>query len=291
MVPREPGAQQDHQPADVRERQRAQPAARLDHRRHGVRVRLDLRSEKTDRLGHAGRAARVHDQAEPVAVLLLAVVDLGDDLARRRRVRQDGSRRSTGTTSTPAEQTRVQRDGEVQPGRQRQRHARALRCARATRGRRSSSYVNEPAGVSIAVTAPRLAMVIRRELDLRRRLPGHPVRAVRGRDRQDHHQPAGSAQRLPPGDDHRDLRRAGEGARGRDRRRDHPHRRGPARVLLRRRPERPRRHGLRARRQVRRALPRDRPARADPPPAEARRSPWSRATRSAAGRSCTWCAT
>ena len=35
-----------------------------------------------------------------------------------------------------------------------------------------------------------------------------------------------------PGDDDRDLRRAGEGARGHDRRRDHPHRRGPARLLL-----------------------------------------------------------
>ena len=37
---REPGAQEHHEPADVRQRQGAQPAARLDDRRHGVRVRL-----------------------------------------------------------------------------------------------------------------------------------------------------------------------------------------------------------------------------------------------------------
>ena len=90
-------------------------------------------------------------------------------------------------------------------------------------------------------------MVIRRELDLRRRLRGHPLRAVRRRDREDHDQPPGGAQRLPPGDADRGLRRARQGARGHDGRRDHPHRRGPARVLLRRRPARARRHRLRAR--------------------------------------------
>ena len=50
-----------------------------------------------------------------------------------------------------------------------------------------------------------------------------------------------------PQTDRRDLRRAGEGARGPVGRRDRPDRRGPAGVLLRRRPARARRHGLRGR--------------------------------------------
>ena len=61
-------------------------------------------------------------------------------------------------------------------------------------------------------------------------------------------------------------------ARGRVGRRDHPHRRGPAGVLLGRRPARARRPRLRgAAGQRRRALPRHRPARADAPAAQADR--------------------
>ena len=62
-------------------------------------------------------------------------------------------------------------------------------------------------------------------------------------------------------------------ARGPDGRRDRPHRRGAGRVLLGRRPARARRHRLPRGPSgaTRRALPRHRPARADPPAAQAGR--------------------
>src|SRR3954465_12685228 len=98
----------------------------------------------------------------------------------------------------------------------------------------------------------------------------HPLRGGGG-DRQAHHRPPRGAQRVPPRDADRDLRGARAGARGQRGRRDRPHGRGAGRVLLGRRPARARRHGLRGGRRERRALPRHRPARADPAAAQARR--------------------
>src|SRR5918992_1794664 len=103
-----------------------------------------------------------------------------------------------------------------------------------------------------------------------RRLRGHPLRTG-GRDRQDHHRPPRGPQRLPARDPDRDVRRARARARGHGGGRDRPHRGGSARVLLRRRPARARRHRLRGRRRPGRAIPRDRPARADAPHAQADR--------------------
>src|SRR3954453_4904491 len=105
-------------------------------------------------------------------------------------------------------------------------------------------------------------------MEPRRGVLRHPLRA-RGRHRQDHDRPSGGPQRLPARDADRDLRRARAGARGQRGRRDRPHGRGAARVLLRRRPACPGRHGLRGGRGERRALPRHRPAGADPPAAQA----------------------
>src|SRR3954466_15232421 len=107
-------------------------------------------------------------------------------------------------------------------------------------------------------------------MDLRRGVLGHPLRAGRG-DREDHHRPPRGPQRLPARDADRDLRRARAGARGQRGGRDRPDGRRAGRVLLGRRPARPRRHGLRGGRRERRALPRHRPARADPAAAQARR--------------------
>ncbi len=76
-----------------------------------------------------------------------------------------------------------------------------------------------------------------------RRLRGHPLREGR-RDRQDHDQPARAAQRLPPADPRRAPRRLHPGPRRPRRRLDHLHRRRRRGVLLRRRPEDPRRRRL-----------------------------------------------
>src|SRR4051812_37284863 len=105
-------------------------------------------------------------------------------------------------------------------------------------------------------------------MDARGRLRRHPLRDGRG-DRQDHHRPPGGPQRLPAGDDRRDLERAGARARGLRGRRDRADRRGAGRVLLRRRPARARGHRIRRGRRQRGALPRHRPARPDPAAAEA----------------------
>src|SRR4051812_19322061 len=110
-----------------------------------------------------------------------------------------------------------------------------------------------------------------RHLDIRRRVLGHPLRAIGRRHRQGHDRPAGSAQRVPAGDADRDLGRAGARPRGPRGRRGRAHRRGARRVLLGRRPARARRHRLRGRAGDRRALPRDRPARADAPAPQADR--------------------
>src|SRR3954469_3039427 len=125
----------------------------------------------------------------------------------------------------------------------------------------------------MAADTSRLARLTARErhLDLRRRLRGHPLRAVRRRHRQDHDRPARGPQRVPAGDADRGLRGAGARPRGHLGGRDHPHRRGPGRVLLGRRPARARRHRVHARRGAGRALPRDGPARAVAPAAEADR--------------------
>src|SRR5215211_153490 len=105
---------------------------------------------------------------------------------------------------------------------------------------------------------------------IRRRVRRHPLRD-RGRDRQDHDRPAGGPQRVPAGDSDRDLGRPRARSRGHLRRRDRPHRRGAARLLLRWRPARARRHRLPRRGCGRGALPRHRPARADAEAAEADR--------------------
>ncbi|CAA9479889.1 MAG: Naphthoate synthase, partial [uncultured Solirubrobacteraceae bacterium] len=113
------------------------------------------------------------------------------------------------------------------------------------------------------------------DMDPRGGVRGHPLRALlrrRRRHREDHDRPARGAQRLPPADDRGDLGRARARPRGPVGRRDRPHRRGPARVLLGRRPARPRRPGLRDGARIGDgALPRHRPPRPDPPPPEARR--------------------
>src|SRR5918997_5055812 len=103
-----------------------------------------------------------------------------------------------------------------------------------------------------------------------RRLRGHPLRAG-GRHRQDHHRPPRGPQRLPARDPDRDLGRARARPRGHRGRCDRPHRRGSPRLLLRRRPARARGHRLRRRRRPGRALPRDRPPRADAPHPQADR--------------------
>ena len=59
-----------------------------------------------------------------------------------------------------------------------------------------------------------VARLNRRALDLGRRLRRHPLRTVRRRDREDHDQPPGSAQRISPGDADRGLQGAGNGPRG-----------------------------------------------------------------------------
>ena len=128
-------------------------------------------------------------------------------------------------------------------------------------------------------------------MDPGRRVQGHPLRGGRRRDRQDHHQPARGAQRVPAGDADRGLRRAGEGAARTRGRRDRPHRRGPARVLLRRRPARPRRHGLRARAARRSGASTSPTCTSRSAGCPSRWWRWSRATRSAAATCCTSSAT
>ena len=190
----------------------------------------------------------------------------------------------------------MQRLDERQPGLERQRDrsprltprmcsAPAARTARSS----SSRYVTDSPGASTATrsgwrpAAPESQCpksMWRREANVTavpvgwtagRRVRGHPLRALGRRHREGHDRPPGGAQRVPPADDRRDLRRARARARGHVDRRDRAHRRGAAGVLLRRRPARARRHRLHAGGRVGRALPRDRPARPDPPAAQAGR--------------------
>ncbi len=178
----------------------------------------------------------------------------------------------------------MERHGEIEPRRQRESNPRGAR-QRGGAGQSASPQLpvrQSPRRVldrdhlrrrTLQPTdhAPRLARLTDRELDFGRRLRGHQVRAVRRRHRKDHDQPPGSAQRVPAGDAHRGLRRDGQGARGHERRRDHPDRRRRQGLLLRRRPARARRYRLRGEWRRGRPLPRDRPAPADPPAAQARR--------------------
>ena len=117
-------------------------------------------------------------------------------------------------------------------------------------------------------------------MDAGRRVRRHPLRdrrAARWRagDREDHDRPPRGAQRLPPADAVRAARGLHAGPGRPRRRRDHPHRRGPGRVLLGRRPAHPRRRRLHGRRQRReqghRAPERARPPDPDAPLPEARR--------------------
>ena len=97
----------------------------------------------------------------------------------------------------------------------------------------------------------------------RRRLRRHPLRDRR-RHRQDHDLPARGAQRLPAPDPLRAPGRVRAGPQRPRHRRDRAHRRGPRRVLLRRRPAHPRRRRLRRRRRHR-PPQRARPPGPDPP--------------------------
>ena len=76
-----------------------------------------------------------------------------------------------------------------------------------------------------------------RHLDARRRVPGHPLRALGHRHRQGDHQPPRGPQRLPPADRARADRRLRPDPRRRVRRLRPAHRRGRQGLLLRRRPE------------------------------------------------------
>ena len=155
------------------------------------------------------------------------------------------------------EQARVQRDREVQPRRQRDRDPRGAsrserppareRAAPRTSTHRPSASTAIVSGAARRPFEPGstcrdVARLTAVNWTSGGRVRGHPLRAVRRRHREDHDQPPGGAQRVPAGDADRGLRRAREGARGHDGRRDHPHRRGRQGVLLRRRPARPRRH-------------------------------------------------
>ncbi len=108
------------------------------------------RVRKADGLGHPGRAARVHDEAEPGAVHLFAVVDLRDHPPRfgqpPRRLAQVHRHHFDARLHA-----RVQRDDEIERRRQRQRHAGAEMRTDDARSA-SSSYVSDPCGVSIAFT-------------------------------------------------------------------------------------------------------------------------------------------
>ena len=117
----------------------------------------------------------------------------------------------------------------------------------------------------------------------------HPLRHRRGH-REDHHQPARGAQRVPPHDLVRALARVQRRARRPGHRCDHSHRRGRHGVLLRRRPEDPRRRRLH-RRSRRRPAQRSRPPGADQAHPQAGDRHGGRRTPSAAGTCCTCAAT
>ena len=111
-----------------------------------------------------------------------------------------------------------------------------------------------------------------RGLDAGRRVRGHPLRAAPATgSRRSRSTGRRCATRSGRRRSIEHLRRARAGPRGHVDRRDRAHRRGPARVLLRRRPARARRHRLHAEGASVGALPRDRPARPDPAAAEAGR--------------------
>src|SRR5215211_3163013 len=104
------------------------------------------------------------------------------------------------------------------------------------------------------------------------RVRRHPLRDLGRRDREDHDRPARGAQRVPAADRDRALGGVRAGARRHLGRRDHPHRRGAARLLLRGRPAGAGRCGVRdATGERRRAVPRHRPAGPDAPAAQADR--------------------
>ena len=126
----------------------------------------------------------------------------------------------------PARQQRPQGDTRAAPPRNRARAA----SARATRAERDADRARAREQLGVRERAlgrvdsddigpqrggaleprlhdPRLARLIRRELDGSRRLRGHPLRTLRRRDREDHDQPPGGPQRLPPRDADRGLGR------------------------------------------------------------------------------------
>ena len=214
----------------------------------------------------------------------------------RRPPRRPGTRATPRRTRAPA----AARSRRARPV------ARRAPRRRAARARRSSAYVSAPSaracgrlraarGSQGSTSIGAQSSVPAHDgsgLDARGRVRGHPLRAQRRRDREDHDRPPGGAQRVPAADRDRADARVRGGARGRIRRRDHPHRRGAAGVLLGRRPARARRPRLRgAARQRRRALPRDRPARADAPPAQADRRDGRRLRRRRRPRAASSCAT
>ncbi len=132
---REPGAQQDHEPADVRQRQRAQPAPRLDHRRHGAASSPRCsRATETRAVGTpvVPLVCTTRPNPSPFSCLPLSISVITCPAPASRH---DGSRRSTGTTSTPASRHACSAIGEVEPGRHRQRHARRRDAHGTTRAR------------------------------------------------------------------------------------------------------------------------------------------------------------
>ena len=214
------------------QRQRAEPplGARVPERdRAPERVVEDLPESQDDRAGER-RSSRRCGPRERAWKPRRVAHRSPPSLARLSTAHR--SPRPPGLTATPAragrpaprgprEQARVQRDDEIEPRRQaiatreapaetRRRRGPATQLAVGQRARRPSRPRSRRVARCGSIDhAPRLARLTHRELDFRRRLRGHQVRAVRRRHREDHDQPPGSAQRVPPGDADRGLRRAG----------------------------------------------------------------------------------
>ena len=314
-------AQQDHQPADVDERQRAQPAlvGVEAERDRASRARWPRCCRRSARPAAARRSCRRCGRPAPPPRRRRG---RGPGRPRRRAERSPrcaaalalrASRGSTGTAAAPASRQACRATTKSRPGgsasatrpparRPRAPRRGARRAARRRSARPSARLdrdaVGPPRGGAhepwLDDIARRLACrrAVSRHLDRRRRLRGHPLRDC----------PATASRRsrstarrcaTPSGPQtlDRDLRRARARPRGPRRRRDHPHRRGPARVLLGRRPARARRHRLR-RRAARRSGASTSPTctcRSAGCPSRSWR--WSPATRSAAGTCCTSSAT
>ena len=195
-------AQQDHQPADVGERHRAQPALRRawpSAAAGSVRVRDDVAERELDRLRRARRPRRVHDERDVLVRAARRRATGGAPGVRARpprraprrevRARSPARRRSTGIAARRSAGSRGARRRRRRPAAARSRRrspARRPRRARAAphgRGggdalRRDRPHASRGAAAAARASRPK-AHDWRRgsRLDSRRRVRGHPLRA------------------------------------------------------------------------------------------------------------------